>query len=394
MTKTIMLIAGEASGDHYGAALMTSLKKQSKDALMFIGVGGESMEKEGLVSTFSMKELSHMGIVEILPHLPNLYKRLRELVDLAESKKPDVLVTIDCPEFSLRVAKRLHYLPMPLIHCVAPSVWAWRPGRAKKMAGFLDHLITLFPFEPPYFLKHGLSATFCGHPISQQPLGSAKTFLKTCPWTAKEKMVLLLPGSRTGEVERLLPLMLAACRKLKETDSALRFGIVTYPAVTQAIKTLVGEDGAFHLIDHAQKWDAFAAAHMALAASGTVTLELAHAGVPMVVLYKFSALTGMLGRMLIQSPWGSLVNILANKAVVEELIQEDCTEESIIKASRTLLSHKEARDKQKATFNHLRFQLQPPGGGTPSDLAAAVILNRIICPLNDYRRLPVGSSSV
>ncbi len=222
----IFLIAGEPSGDKLGADLMASLKKNQN--VRFMGIGGEAMKAEGLDSLFPMEELSLMGIFSILRDLPNLLRRLRYTVKTIQEMRPDMVITIDSPDFSFRVMKRLHKLPSrpKLVHYVAPTVWAWRPGRARKIAQFLDHLLCLYPFEPPLFEKHGLKSTFVGHPI-------ARATFKTCK--RDPNLLCVLPGSRRSEIKMLLPIFRETITLVKKEVPALKIIIPTLPALKESI---------------------------------------------------------------------------------------------------------------------------------------------------------------
>lgn len=299
----IFLIAGEPSGDKLGADLMATLKK-NKD-VRFMGIGGDSMKAEGLESLFPMEELSLMGIFSILRDLPNLLRRLRYTVKTIQEVKPDMVITIDSPDFSFRVMKRLHKLPSrpKLVHYVAPTVWAWRPGRARKIAQFLDHLLCLYPFEPPLFEKYGLKSTFVGHPI-------AKMTFKTCK--RDSSLLCVLPGSRRSELKMLLPIFGETIVLMKKEIPDLKVVIPTLPALKESIEKQVktwpvevsvveGED---------KRNEAFERAYVGLAASGTVALQLAAARLPFVVAYSLGALSGKIAHFLIKIPYVCMVNIL------------------------------------------------------------------------------------
>lgn len=299
----IFLIAGEPSGDKLGADLMASLKRNQD--VRFMGIGGDSMKAEGLESLFPMEELSLMGVFSIIRDLPNLLRRLRYTVKTIQEVKPDMVITIDSPDFSFRVMKRLHKLPSrpKLVHYVAPTVWAWRPGRARKIAQFLDHLLCLYPFEPPLFEKYGLKSTFVGHPI-------AKMTFKTCK--RDSSLLCVLPGSRRSELKMLLPIFGETIVLMKKGIPNLKVVIPTLPALKESIEKQVktwpvevsvveGED---------KRNEAFERAYVGLAASGTVALQLAAARLPFVVAYSLGALSGKIAHILIKIPYVCMVNIL------------------------------------------------------------------------------------
>ena len=374
----VYVIAGEPSGDRLGARLIAALKSATDDHIQFSGVGGPKMESQGLASLFPMSELSVMGFAEVLPQLPNLLRRIRETAKDIRASKPDVVVTIDAPDFSLRVAKRLKGSSIPLVHYVAPSVWAWKPGRAKKIAAILDHLLTLLPFEPPYFEKEGLASTFVGHAVIESGAneGDGVAFHTKHDIAVHANVLCVLPGSRHSEVSRLLPIIRSAIEKLKTPDLHLVLPTVeTVGAeVRQAVSTwpwpvtIVTSD--------AEKFDAFAASHGAIAASGTVSLELALARVPYVTIYKVNKLTGMIARRMIKTPFANIINILLDRQAVPELIQENCRADMIASKIDDLLIGDDAAMAQIADFEEALSKLQS-SGQNPSDKAAAVVLDVI-----------------
>lgn len=299
----IFLIAGEPSGDKLGADLMASLKKNQN--VRFMGIGGEAMKAEGLDSLFPMEELSLMGIFSILRDFPNLLRRLRYTVKTIQEVRPEMVITIDSPDFSFRVMKRLHKLPSrpQLVHYVAPTVWAWRPGRARKIAQFLDHLLCLYPFEPPLFEKHGLKSTFVGHPIARATFRARKR---------DPNLLCVLPGSRRSELKMLLPIFRETIALVKKEIPDLKVIIPTLPALKESIEKQVktwpvevtiveGED---------KRNETFERAYVGLAASGTVALQLAAARLPFVVAYSLGALSGKIAHILIKIPFVCMVNIL------------------------------------------------------------------------------------
>lgn len=375
----IFLVAGEPSGDALGASLMKGLKTRRK-GLRFAGVGGELMAAEGLESLFPMQELSVMGLAEVLPRLPNLLKRIGQTAREAEGLRPDAVVTIDSPDFSFRVARKLEGKGIPLIHYVAPSVWAWRPGRAAKIAKFLDHLLTLLPFEPPYFEREGLSATFVGHPVVEGGAGKgdAERFRHEYGIANDDKVLCLLPGSRMGEVKRLLPIFAEALQMIVTRYPNLHVVVPTVPSVEYEVQATVAHWPVLHTVvtDTDARWDAFAAADVALAASGTVSLELAMAGTPTVIAYKVNALTAWLAKKLLKIRWVSLVNLLRDGAVVPELLQESCTPERLAASVHVLLSDEVARRLQR---NESRQALEMLGldGPSPGLRAADAVLGVI-----------------
>lgn len=380
MTETplFFLIAGEASGDLLGGRLMQGLKKKLNGQVRFAGIGGPRMVAEGLEPFFPQSELAHFGIFEIVRHIPHILKRIRQTVAEVKRLKPAALITIDAPDFSFRVAKKLKGAGIPLIHYVAPTVWAWRPKRAKKIAAFLDHLMTLLPFEPPYFTREGLGCTFVGHPIveSGAELGDPERFRNKYKIGADIPLLAVLPGSRRGEISRLMPLFSEAIRKLQAKHPSLAVVIPAAPGWVDALKEMTRTWLLRVIIVEGdqEKYDAFAAARCAMACSGTISLELAMARLPSVIAYKLNRLTYGLFRRFIKIDYASLVNLMHNKLVVPELIQEDCSAETLADSIDTLLSDAKVRAEQMAGLIDVANWLGK-GQFVPSERAAETVLN-------------------
>ena len=376
----IFLVAGETSGDNLAGRLMAALKRKTGGRVRFAGVGGPAMAREGLDSLFPMGELSLMGLAEILPHLPRILRRLRQTVAEIERLAPDAVVTVDSPEFSFRVARRIGHLGVPRVHYVAPHVWAWRPGRARKLARCLDHLLALLPFEPRFFEGTGLPCSFVGHPVLEAGAerGDGAAFRARHGIAPDATVVSVLPGSRHTEVRRLLPVFAQAVGLLGRNRPELTVAVATVEAVRDEVATAVRAwpIPAIVVTEPEEKYDAFAASRAAVAKSGTVTLELALAGVPMVVCYKVSPVTAFLARRLVNLHHFSLVNLLADRQVAPELLQEACTPQAIVEALEPLLADEPARAAQLAGFREVVGRL----GGvapTPSERAAEVVLEVI-----------------
>ena len=376
----VFLIAGEASGDNLGARLMAALKRRTGNRIRFAGIGGTAMAREGLVSLFPIAELSLMGLAEILPHLPRLLRRLGETAIEIGRLRPRVVVTIDAPEFSFRVARRIARLGIPRLHYVAPQVWAWRAGRARKLAGSVDRLMALLPFEPPYFEDAGLPCDFVGHPVIESGVdrGDGAAFRSRHGIAPEATVVSVLPGSRHNEVRRLLPVFEGAVELLARERPDFVVAVATVEAVRDEVTAAVRAWSRPGIVvtDPAEKYDAFAASRAAIAKSGTVTLELALAGVPMVVCYKVSAATAFVVRRLVRVDHVGLVNLLAERAVSPELIQEACTPAGIAEKIAPLLEEGAPRAAQLAGFEAVVGQL---GGRSPapSERAAEVVLEVI-----------------
>lgn len=387
MTR-LFLIAGEASGDLLGGALLAGLHELTGE-LELEGVGGAAMAAEGLASRFPMEELSVMGIAEVLPRLPNLLCRISETADAVVAARPDALVTIDSPDFTLRVARKAKArLPgLRVIHYVAPSVWAWRPGRARKMAEVVDHVLALLPFEPPYMIEAGMTCDFVGHPAATLPQASPEEVAALRAELAigeGQPVLALLPGSRRGEVTRLAPVFAEVARRLRAAEPELAVIVPAARGVVGLLDTgLKADDAGWpHVMDprgfdsdawEARKRAAFAAADVALAASGTVSLELAAAGTPMVIGYDANRLTAWLAKRLVRIDTATLVNLVTGTRAVPEFLFEDCTPERIRPAVEALLLDPAAAAVQAAAGAEA-MRLLGRGGEPPGLRAARSVL--------------------
>lgn len=344
------LVAGEASGDLLGAQLMRALKRKANGRIRFAGIGGTRMVAEGMDVLFDQAELAHMGVFELLRHLPRLLGRIRQTIEAVKELRPAALVTIDSPDFSFRVAKALKGQGIPLIHYVAPSVWAWRPGRAKKIAAFLDHLLALLPFEPPYFTRVGLPCTFVGHPLVESDAGRGDGARFRAKFKVPENAPLLavLPGSRVGEIKRLLPIFRDTMLHIKTRFPDLHIVVPTVSGTADWVRAEVAtwDVPSYFTETDADKYDAFAAATAALACSGTVSVELAMAGLPTVIAYRVSALTAFIARRFVNLRFATLVNIMQDRAVMPEFLQEKCTADRLGFAVMELLGDPHVRARQ------------------------------------------------
>lgn len=374
------MIAGEPSGDVLGGHLMAALKARSGAALKFSGIGGDRMIAEGLDSLFPMRELSVMGYMEVIPKIPRLLARIGETADAVRKVNPDAVITIDSPDFTFRVARKLKGLGIPVIHYVAPQVWAHRPGRAAKISGFLDHILTLLPFEPPLFQAHGLPCTYVGHAIVEEGAdgGDGPNFRQRHGIADDAPLIAVLPGSRIGVVARHLPIFGAALGRLAATRPGLRAVVATVSTVIDEVAAGTAQWPVETLVvtGRLEKYNAFAAADAALAASGTVALELAIAAVPMVIAYKTNALTAWLARRTVLVDYACLVNLILDREAVPEFIQERCRPDLLADAVAELLANSETREAQiraaRAAVETLGL-----GGASPSERAAGVVLGII-----------------
>ncbi len=375
----VWLIAGEPSGDLIGARLMAALKDYAKRPVKVAGVGGEAMIAAGLDSRFPISDIAVMGIVEIIPRLPLLRRRIAETVSDILADKPDVVVSIDSPGFCSRVWKRLSDSGIPLVHYVAPSVWAWNPGRAARYAARLDHMIALLPFEPAWFRREGLDCTFAGHPVLESAAGSGDgiRFRKRHGIRPDTTVICVLPGSRRGEISRMLPVFREAAHSCHRPEGET---VYVFPTVEHLSGFLSGKLGVWPgrslvVESVSDKFDAMAASAAAMATSGTVSLELAMAGVPHVIAYRISRVTagivGLMGGKTIR--FVNLINILLDREVVPEFIQGNCHGPAIASALQKLMhGERDRHDQLKAVGAAL--DMLRPAGLAPSRAAAAVVL--------------------
>ena len=358
---------------------MQALKAKNPD-IQFSGIGGEKMEAQGLTSLFDMKQLSVMGFFEVLPHVPKFIKLINTTAKTIIETKPDILITIDAPDFCFRVAKKVkEQTERPkLVHVVAPSVWAYRPKRAAKIAAIYDHLLTLLPFEPPYFEREGLAATFIGHPLTEEGFdkGDRESFRKKYKIEEKNPVALIMPGSRASEVNRLFEVFAGSLKILKARAPTLEAVVVSTPRFFDKIKTETAMwPVKTRVVTGEEKKDAYKAADFGIIKSGTSSVEVAIAGLPMVVAYKVSPLSALLAKMLLKTKFVSLVNIILGREAVPELLQENCTSEKIAMTAGAILKEENKRLKQKESFKEALASLKPDGEKTPSQKAAEVILS-------------------
>ncbi len=379
---TIWLMAGEASGDVLGGRLIAALRRQ-RPGLSFRGIGGMRMAEQGLESLFPMRELAVMGLVEILPRARQLARRLGQAVSDIERHRPDLVVTIDSPGFALRLLKRIAGAGVPRVHYVAPQVWAWREHRVREFPGRWERLLCLLPFEPAFFRRHGLEARFVGHPVLQSgaETGDAARFRTRHGIDASAPVLVLMPGSRRSEVPRLLPVFGRTLSLLAGTMPGLVPVVVASPVVAPAVERAVRRwpVSAIVVTELADKHDAFAAAGAALTKSGTSTLELALAGVPMAVTYRVNPLTAAAARRLIRVPHVAMVNLLAGRRLVPELLQGECRPDRLATTVSDLLTDPDAAAAQRDGFRGV-IEALSAGAETPSDAAAREILAVLDAP--------------
>ncbi|MBT4771322.1 MAG: lipid-A-disaccharide synthase [Rhodospirillaceae bacterium] len=381
----VYVIAGEPSGDVIGARLIEALTAAVGPDLRVSGVGGPEMEAAGLKSLFAYGELAIMGLFEVLPSVPRLLRRMRLVAKDIERLKPDVIVTIDSPGFVFGVIRRLRSRDCPRVHYVAPTIWAWRAGRVRKFHKHFDHLLALFPFEPPLFDAAGLASTFVGHPVAEGGVddGDGAAFRARHGIAPDATVLCVLPGSRHGEVSRLEPIARETLARVMPDHPDV---VLVVPAAAN-VRSLIEETVAtwpwpVAVVDGArERYDAFAAADLALATSGTVTLELSWAAVPTVVMYRLPRLTGEIARRMIRVRFASIVNIVADREVLPEFIQSRCRPKPIAGAVRELLSNPQRRAEIGAEARRISRDLEP-GGERPSARAARAVLDIVAAARN------------
>ena len=382
MSKTVFLIAGEPSGDALGASLIKGLKSQGVQPDAITGVGGDLMQVEGLKSIIPMEELCVMGIWEVIWQLPRLIKLIHGMVEEIEKRQPDILVTIDLPDFNFRVAEKLKKRGVfkgKIIHYVAPTVWAWRPDRAKKIAAYLDGVMCLFPFEPPYFEKHGLKAQYVGHPLIEMDKSAfeGQTFRKARGIDEEDMCLGVFFGSRERELNAHKKTFLETMEALEEQYSNIQFIIPTLPSLEFDLLELLKEcNQSVHVVvDQQKKWQAMTACDAGLAVSGTIGLELAYMGTPHIIGYKPHPITGLILKMVVKVKYAHLANILLEEEVVPEFLQMKCSTTHLLPALMELLNYPEAQSKQKEAFTKVEQMLRLEGGKTPSEEAASFVLS-------------------
>jgi len=393
---TVMLVAAEASGDDRGAGLARALRRRLGEGVRLVGVGGERMRAEGVASPFEIAELSILGLWEGLLAYPRVVRRADETAAIAAREKPDIVVLIDSWGFTLRVAQRLRTRDpkLPLIKYVGPQVWATRPGRARTLAASVDHLLSIHAFDAPYFEAAGLPVTFVGNAALSLDFSAADPARLRAQIGAGtgDPILLVLPGSRPGEIARVMPAFEAAVNILKAGRPGLHVVVPAAPTVLELVRArMAGWPHRAHLVEgDAAKLDAMKAATVALACSGTVTTELALAGVPMVVGYRLGAITATIARRLIRTPYITLFNIAAQAFVAPELVQEDCTGAKLAAEVARRLDDPDLRARQAAAQS-AALDRMGRGGPDPSEAAAEAVLELLGSRRSDQPRLSTGT---
>ena len=381
----IYMIVGEPSGDLLASRLMKAINGKTFNRASFFGLGGESMAEMGFTSLFDISELSIMGLFEVLPRIPLILRRIRQVVNDIKRKKPDVIVSVDSWSFAARVLKAVKKakLDIPCVHYVAPQVWAWKKGRAKTMYRYIDHLLCLLPQEPPMFTKYRLKADFVGHPVIEGGAGSGlkNDFYQQHELSDDDLVMTVLPGSRKNEVSYLLPIFKETLTILKAKYPNLRPVMPVVRTVKNRVLKEVAtwNDNIRPILTFGEKakYDAFAASIVALAASGTVGLELVRAGLAHIITYKVSPLTAFLLRRLIKVKYVNLVNILAKREIIPEMLQEDCEPVKLASLLDQLMKDRQMREHQIAEASEVMKESLSNGDKRPSDIAADIVLSYV-----------------
>ena len=374
-----LVSAGEASGDMYAAELVRHLRKHWP-AATFYGCAGSKLQAEGVKPVIDAASLSVVGLAEVVVHLPRIYGQYRQLLRYAREHKPDAAILTDNPDFHLRLARHLKRLGVPIFYLVAPQVWAWRQGRVKTIRKLVDKLFCLFPFEEPWFRERGVDALYIGHPLATMvhTTCSAAEFRGKHGLPADGLLLALLPGSRPGEALRHLPILLEAVMLLKRRRPDASFILATPKgfAENKVFENFQERISALSIkVIENETWDAIGHSSLALAASGTVTMEAAVLGTPMITFYKVTALSWRAGRRLVKVPYLSMVNLIAGRLVVPELIQDDMTAGGLAAAAEELLSSGERMARMRADLAAVRAALLLEGSASdPLTYAASEII--------------------
>ncbi|HET7912081.1 MAG TPA: lipid-A-disaccharide synthase [Pseudolabrys sp.] len=381
MSPHIFLVAGEESGDRLGAALVSAIRGRTQGNAHFSCVGGAHMAAEGVPSLFPLGDLAIVGFGSIPGRLSKILRRIREAADAVIAAKPDVLVIIDSPEFTHRVARRVRKRAsgIPIVDYVCPSVWAWRPGRARAMRAYVDHVLALLPFEPKVMKDlGGPPCTFVGHPLTERLADLRPNELEARLRRANPPLVLVLPGSRSGEIRRMAPVFGRAIARVVEQFGPLEAVVPAVPRLADSVRAAVATWSipARVITDPDEKHEVFRTARAALTKSGTSTLELALAGVPMVAAYKVSPVEAMVGSILIHAPSAILANLVLGKNLVPEFLQSDCTAEKLAAALVPLLGDTPERRRQIEAFSQLD-DIMEIGKAKPSAHAAMLALEAV-----------------
>jgi lipid-A-disaccharide synthase len=376
MRRKILVSAGEASGDLYASLLVADLRRAYPDA-EFFGCTGPRLRAAGVRTVVDASSLAVVGLLEVVAHIPRIYGEYRKLLAAARQEKPDLAILTDSPDFHLRIARRLNQQGVPVVYLVAPQAWAWRKGRIPTMRRSLRSLLCIFPFEEEFFRREGVPASYIGHPLAGlvHPSLTRDEFFKKHRLAAGRPLVTVLPGSRQGESARHLPALLDATERLYR-EQAVNL-VLPASATTGAAFFRERLGGSPIQVIEGESWDALAHADVALAASGTVTVEAALLGTPMVTFYRVTAPSWVAGKLLVNVPFFCMVNLIAGRAVVPELMQGQMTGESIAREARRLLTDQTARAEMKAGLAEVREKLSRGAAAKPVPLIQEILEGQV-----------------
>ncbi|MDE3166983.1 MAG: lipid-A-disaccharide synthase [Acidobacteriota bacterium] len=368
--RRILVSAGEASGDLYASLVVEELRRMYPDA-SFFGCTGPRLRAAGVRTVVDAASLAVVGLFEVVAHIPRIWGEYRKLLAAARAERPEVAILTDSPDFHLRVARRLHRAGVPVVYLVAPQVWAWRKGRLPGMRRTIRRLLCIFPFEEEFFRKAGIDAAFIGHPLAglAKPSCARDEFFRKHRLDAARPLIAVLPGSRRGEAARHLPALMEAVGRINRERAVNAVLPASVTTGVEFFRQRLG-DSPVKIIEGGS-WDAMAHCDLALAASGTVTVEAALLGAPMVTFYRVTPMTYRLGRMLVDVPYYSMVNLIAGRAVVPELIQDAMTGEKIAGEALRLLRDEAARAAMRAGLQEVSAALSGRAGA-PRRAALAI----------------------
>jgi lipid-A-disaccharide synthase len=374
----VLVSAGEDSGDQYAAALVKALQ-QRWNGLEFFGCAGPRLRAAGVRTIVRGEQLAVVGLVEVAAHIPRIYRQFQALCAAAEQERPDLAILTDSPDFHLRLAKKLHRLKIPVVYLIAPQVWAWRRWRVGRMRT-ITRLLCIFPFEEGFFRQHGVAATYIGHPLAGKvaPTLGRAAFFKKHRLPEERPLIAMLPGSRPGEAARHLPFLLDAARELNAWR-AMSFIVAASQSTGRAFFMSRISDPGIQVIE-GETWDVLAHADLALVASGTATIEAALLGTPMVTFYRVHRATWILGKWFVDVPFFSMVNLLAQRQIVPELIQTQCTAAHLAAEARALLESPPRMAGMRGDLSGLRQRL---GSGEAMERAADVV-EEVLCREKPY----------
>lgn len=365
------MVAGEASGDLHGAGVVRELKRRLPDLDVY-GVGGDRMKDEGMDLVYHISRLSFMGFVEVVKNLAVVREVERTLEQLLDSHRPDVVVLIDYPGFNLRFARKVKRRGIKVLYYISPQVWAWHKGRVKKMRALVDRMMVVFPFEVEIYQRAGIDVEFVGHPLAER-IGTSCTreeFFRVHDLDPAKKLLALLPGSRKQEIEMIFPTMLRVARRLN-TELEVQIAVGVAPNLgTSVLRPYAGDDARVRFVEHAT-YDVMAYADSAIVTSGTATLETGWFGTPMMVVYKTSPITFLIGKALVGVPYIGLVNIVAGRNVVPEFVQHTMSEENLVREATRQLTDEAYANEMRSNLAVIKTQLG--AAGTSARVAEAIM---------------------